>query len=105
MWRAFVLATWMVWGTVGAGPAQAVDIPVIPKKLIVVDKLTVANRAKVVYVSKDQAAITKGTGTDVSQIDVQFSVAYGNSSAEGGFTLPPGASNGTAYVSTQLANA
>jgi len=74
--------------------ATAATIGVIPKKLIVVDKLTAANKSKVVYVSKDQAAgITKGTGTDTAQISVQFDVVYG--SAAGSFTLPQGASNGT----------
>jgi hypothetical protein len=77
--------------------AQAVDIPVTPKKLIVVDKLTAASKAKVVYVSKDQAAgITKGTGTDPAQISVQFDMLYGNEAAAGSFTLPAGASDGTA---------
>jgi hypothetical protein len=74
--------------------ATAATIGVIPKKLIVVDKLTAASKAKVVYVSKDQASgITKGTGTDAAQISVQFDVVYG--SAAGSFTLPQGVSNGT----------
>jgi hypothetical protein len=74
--------------------AAAATIGVIPKKLIVVDKLTAAGKAKVVYVSKDQASgITKGTGTDPAQISVQFDVVYG--SAAGSFTLPQGVSNGT----------
>jgi hypothetical protein len=39
----------------------AADIPVTPTKLIVVDKLGLAQKGKVVYVVKD-AAITKGGG-------------------------------------------
>jgi len=81
----------------GGSLARATDIPVIPKKLIVVDKLTAAGKAKLVYVSKDQdAGITKGTGTDVGQISIQFDVVYGNGNAAGAFTLPVGESNGTA---------
>ena len=76
--------------------ATAATIGVIPKKLIVVDKLSAASKAKVVYVSKDQpAGITKGAGTDPAQISVQFDVTYGNGSAVGSFTLPQGVSNGT----------
>jgi hypothetical protein len=84
-------------GALLASTAGAADLGVVPTKLIVVDKLTAASKAKLVYVSKDQAAgITKGTGTDVEQIAVQFDVVYGNGSAAGAFTLPAGASDGTA---------
>jgi hypothetical protein len=77
-----------------AGVAGAVDIGVTSKKLIVVDKLSAASKAKVVYVSKDQAAgITKGSATDVDTISVEFSATSG--SALGSFTLPAGASDGT----------
>ena len=90
-WSAAVAAVGMM-----VSVAHATDIPVAPKKLIVVDKLTAAGKAKLVYVSKDQGAgITKGLGTDVDQISVQFNVAYGDGSAAGVFTLPVGASNGT----------
>jgi hypothetical protein len=76
--------------------AAATEIAVVPKKLIVVDKLAAAGKAKLVYVAKDQAAgITKGTGTDVGQIGVRFDVVYGNGSAAGSFTVPAGAGNGT----------
>jgi hypothetical protein len=67
--------------------ATAATIGVIPKKLIVVDKLTAAGKAKVVYVSKDQASgITKGTGTDAAQISVQFDVVYGSAAGSAPFT-------------------
>jgi hypothetical protein len=74
-----------------ARPALATNVGVVPKKLIVVDKLVAATKAKAVFVAKD-AAVTKGPGTDVEQISVQFDVAYGNGSAAGAFTLPAGAS-------------
>jgi hypothetical protein len=77
--------------------SQAADIGVIPKRLIVVDKMSAARTAKLVYVSTDQAAgITKGSDTDASQISVQFDVVYGNGNAAGAFTLAAGASDGTA---------
>jgi hypothetical protein len=77
---------------VGLGwPVLAANMGVVPKKLIVVDKLTAATKAKVVFVAKD-TGVTKGAGEDVDQISVQFDVAYGNGSAAGAFTLPAGAS-------------
>ena len=86
----------VVCGALVSGVASAANIGVVPKKLIVVDKLAKATKAKLVYVSKDKdAGITKGTSTDVGQISVQFNVAYGNGSAAGAFTLTAGASNGT----------
>jgi hypothetical protein len=75
------------------GPALQVGVGA--KKLIVVDKVTTAGKAKVVYVSKDQTAdITKGSGTDVDGIGVAFSLAYADGSATGGFVLPTGANDG-----------
>jgi hypothetical protein len=69
-------------------------IGVTSKKLIVLDKLGAAGRAKVVYVSKDQAAgITKGGGTDMDAISATFTFGY--DSVGGAFALPPGASDGT----------
>jgi hypothetical protein len=44
-------------------------------------------------VAKD-AAITKGVGENVAQIDVEFDVAYGNGAAAGGVELPAGHQNG-----------
>ena len=76
--------------------ALAADIAVTGKKLIIVDKTTTASRAKVVYVSKDRTAgITKGSGTDTSNIDAQFDFFYGSGSAMGSFVIPAGTNNGT----------
>jgi len=72
-------------------------IGVSGRKLVIVDKLLIGS-AKLVFVSKDTTgAITKGTGEDVTDIDIHFSVAYPGStgSAAGAFVLPAGASNGT----------
>jgi len=68
-------------------------IAVVPTKLIVVDKMVVASKAKAVFVAKD-AAVTKGAGTDAEQIAVTFDVAYGNGSAMGSFVVPAGSANG-----------
>jgi hypothetical protein len=73
--------------------ALAAKISVTPTKLIVVDKLSVAGQAKLVFVAKD-GAVTKGTGEDVDQIEVEFDVVYGNRSATGAFILPAGSTNG-----------
>ena len=96
MMRAAILTAFGVLAMTLVTVVDAADIGVIPKKLIVVDKLAVAGQAKVVYVSKDQAAgITKGTGADPAQISVQFDVVYGNGSAAGAFTLPAGVHGGS----------
>jgi hypothetical protein len=58
-----------------------------------VDKLTTANKAKVVFVAKDPA-VTKGAGEDVEQISVQLDVAYGNGNAAGAFAVPATSANG-----------
>jgi hypothetical protein len=76
--------------------AMAADIGVAGKKLIIVDKSTLASRAKVVYVSKDKGAgITKGTGTDTAGIDAQFDFFYGTGSVSGTFVVPAGALAGS----------
>jgi hypothetical protein len=75
---------WFVFALVLGSAAHAENVGVVPTKLIVVDKLAAAGKAKAVYVSKDQAAgITKGAGTDATQISVHFDVVYGNGNAAG----------------------
>jgi hypothetical protein len=69
-----------------AASTLATDVPVVGTKLIVVDKLASAFKAKAVFVSKDPA-ITKGAGTDPFQISAQLDVAY--DSASGAFDMPP----------------
>jgi hypothetical protein len=87
-----------------AGPLHAADIGVIPKKLIVVDKLATASLAKVVYVAKDRTAgITKGTATDAELISVRFDVAYGNGAAAGTFDVSSGTANGWVVNSENVA--
>ena len=76
--------------------AWATNVGVTGKKLIVLDKLAVGT-AKVMYVSKDRTSgISKGTGTDVTDVTATFELAYGNGSVAGAFAIPSGASDGTA---------
>jgi len=72
---------------VGA-PSRALDFPIVANKLIVVDKLTAAGRAKAVFVSRD-IAVAKGTGTDPAQIDAVLDVGYDGTN--GSFLMPQGA--------------
>jgi hypothetical protein len=77
-----------------AGSAMAADITCDGKKLIIVDKLTKASKAKVVFVSKDQACgITKGTSTstDAGVIEASFDFGYGDGGTSGSFSIPQGA--------------
>lgn len=68
-------------------------IPVASKKLIVVDKEESAGKAKIVFVSMDPA-ISKGAGTDPATIGASVEIRY--DTEVGGFTVPDGASDGTA---------
>ena len=72
---------------IGAGAARAADISIVGKKLIIVDKMVLAGKAKAVFVAKD-ALVTKGTGTDTSQISAQLDVSY--DSTAGAFLAPQG---------------
>jgi hypothetical protein len=67
--------------------ARAVDIPIIGRKLVVVDKVAAAGKAKAVFVSKD-ALVTKGAGTDPAQIEETLEIAY--DAQYGAFLMPPG---------------
>jgi hypothetical protein len=71
----------------------AADVPVVPRKLIVVDRVAAVGTAKVVFVAKD-AGVAKGAGLDPEQISVHFTVAYGNGGATGALAIPAGTANG-----------
>ena len=68
-------------------PAMAVDVPVVPLKLIVVDKLVASSSAKAVFVVKD-AAVTKGPGTDPLNISSQLDIT--GTTSPGSFINPQG---------------
>jgi pimeloyl-ACP methyl ester carboxylesterase len=70
--------------------AQATDAGVTGRKLIVVDKLAAAGKAKVVFVSKLDAGIEKGAAGDPSLIDGTFEVYYEDApgSVAGTFVMP-----------------
>ena len=70
-----------------AGITSAADVPITGLKLIVVDK-TSAGKAKAVFVAKD-LAVTKGSGTDASQIAAILDVSY--DTVSGSFDMPQGA--------------
>jgi cysteine-rich repeat protein len=75
--------------------APSVCVPAVgvsAKKLIVIDKLAAASKAKAVYVAKDPA-VTKGAGLDPADISVTFDVTYDGET--GHFAIPAGVSNGT----------
>jgi cysteine-rich repeat protein len=72
---------------------EGTSVAVVPRKLIVIDKLASAGQAKVVYVAKDPN-VTKGAGTDAGAVAATFEVAYDGVS--GGFSVPSGAFDGTA---------
>jgi len=71
-----------------AGSANAADIGVTGLKLIVLDKLAAASKAKAVFVVKDPG-IDKGTGTDAATISGSMNIQYDTSS--GSFAMPSGA--------------
>lgn len=66
--------------------AMAVDVPITPLKLIVVNKTT---GSKAIFVAKD-AAVTKGTATDAADISSQLDIT--GTTAPGSFVNPEGAS-------------
>jgi pimeloyl-ACP methyl ester carboxylesterase len=70
--------------------AAAADVGVTGRKLIVIDKVAAANKAKVVFVSKGDPGIEKGSGGDPADLDGTFEVSYesGGSSVDGTFVMP-----------------
>ena len=89
MRKLFVLGMAVAAGmTFAASSAMAVDIPVTPLKLIIVDKIVASSSAKAVFVVKD-GAVSKGSGTNVAAISSQLDVSYDAQS--GSFVNPSGA--------------
>lgn len=88
MRKLFVLGLAAAAGMTFAATAQAVDIPITPLKLIIVDKLVASSSAKAVFVAKD-ADVTKGSGTDASVISSQLDISFDAES--GSFVNPSGA--------------
>jgi hypothetical protein len=78
----------------GTGVAHADDVGVTGRKLIVVDKIVAANKAKLVYVSKGDPNIHKGPGAPDFKngpqlVTGQFDVFYtDNASIAGSFIMP-----------------
>ena len=76
--------------TLAAPAAWAIDIGVTGRKLIMIDKLTAAGKAKVVFVSKGDLAIDKGPAGDPAELSGTFEVFYEDapSSVLGTFVMP-----------------
>jgi cysteine-rich repeat protein len=79
-----------------SGTSPAADLGVAAKKLVIVDKLAAAGKAKAVFVASDPA-VTKGSGTDPSTISLELFFGYQGvgGPASGTFSIPAGASDGT----------
>ena len=73
---------------VNVGMARAADISIAGRKLVIQDKVAASGKAKATFVAKDPA-ITKGAGTDATQISAQLDVSY--DAANGTFLAPQGA--------------
>lgn len=73
-----------------AGPAMAADISITGLKLIILDKLAAATKAKVVFVSKD-GAIVKGAGTNAAAVDAQTDIYGPGITTAGSLVMPLGA--------------
>lgn len=58
-----------------AAPCAAVDVPITAKKLLIVDKIAKAGRAKLVFVTKD-ANVDKGVASDPAALSGRFEVFY-----------------------------
>ena len=74
-------------GAMIVGSAHATNVPITGLKLIVVDKTVAAGQARAAFVAKDPA-ITKGDGTDPSQIQSTLRIKYDGTA--GTFDLPTG---------------
>ena len=74
-------------------------LPIVPKKLIVLDQLALTGRAKTAFLARD-SAITKGTGTDLADISVEFTAAYADSPTSGTFVVPAGDAGWLAHNDT-----
>jgi hypothetical protein len=75
-----------------ATAARADIAGVVPKKLILLDRIAATGKAKAVFIAKDAGA-HKGTGTDAATIDAQIDVSWGTT--RGSFVMPAGAHDGT----------
>jgi len=86
--RTVVSRTWAAVATVLflVSPGLAQTIPVVGTKLIVVDRVATASKAKVVFVTKDPN-VTKSVGF-ANPIDANLDVAY--DSVSGSWIMPPG---------------
>jgi hypothetical protein len=74
-------------------PASAADVPVAARKLVVIDRPSVATGSRVIFVAKDPA-VSKGTGTNPDDIGATITLAYPGGSPTGVVSIPAGTANG-----------
>jgi hypothetical protein len=88
-----VRATALVLSVLVLAASAAADIVgVVPAKLVLIDKLAAAGKAKAVFVARD-GAVHKGAGTDAAAVGARLDVAWGTTRGE--FLMPAGAHDGT----------
>jgi hypothetical protein len=91
--KAALIALVAVAAVLRPVPAVAARIGITAKKLLVLDKLASAGKAKVLLVSTD-AYVSKGDGSDLGDISASMVAAYDQ--ARGEFSVPPGPFDGQA---------
>src|SRR5262249_42540493 len=70
-----------------ASAVGATDIPIVGRKLIIVDKSTLIGTGNATFVAKD-GHVGKGSGTDPRHIEATLHVAY--DAVQGAFVMPRG---------------
>jgi hypothetical protein len=70
-----------------AGSAMAVEVGITGKKLVIVDKLTAAGKAKIAYVAKDTPA---NKGADTGTISASIAYQSPTLGSSGGAAMPSG---------------
>jgi hypothetical protein len=80
----------------------AADVPIVARKLLVIDRPGDVAKSRVSFVAKDPA-VTKGTGVDPEDISARLTVAYPGATATGVVSIPSGAANGWSTNTEALA--
>jgi len=75
------------------GTPTLTDHPVVPRKLVVVDKLATTSSAKAVYVVRDPG-VAKGDATDANKIRARLDLAYQGGAESGALAVGCGSATG-----------
>ena len=73
--------------------AAASDVGVVPRRLVVADRLASSGTARTMFVARDPR-VTNGRALDVGQIRARLHLQYGDGAAAGAFVVPAGAASG-----------